>query len=74
MGEYFLNKTRLEFYKVISGLVKHLKETTEKSDASFMISCLYWQIRASDHEYLMRTGVIEAINKGDEYNSNNIIK
>lgn len=74
MGEYLLTKTRLEFYKVISGLVKHLKEIEDESDASFMISCLYWQIRASDHQFLVRTGAIEAINKGDENNSNNIIK
>lgn len=69
-GDYMIAKCRIEFYKVILGISKQIKTTSDKNMISYLLNCCYWKITASDIEFLMRTGLVDTLKEGN--NKDNI--
>lgn len=65
MGDYLVTKSRVEFFKIISGIVNQIKISGSAEEISNLFNCLYWEIKASDQELLVRTGIFELLKDGN---------
>ena len=65
MGEYLQHKCRNSFFDIYYNIVKQLKSTTDTKTIEFLLNCLKWRIKASDHEYILRSGVIPTLKDGN---------
>ena len=65
MGEYLLDKCRTSFFEIYCGIVKQLKNTTSKDSIEFLLNCTQWRIGATDHQYILKSGIIETLKDGN---------
>lgn len=65
MGEYLLDKCRISFFDVYNGIVRQLKDTTDESTIEFLLNCLEWKIGATDHQYILKSGIIQTLKDGN---------
>ena len=71
MGEYLRTKTCLEFHKIIANIVAKIKMVKGSSEAMHLLTCCMWEIKATDHEFFLRTGLLDLLLEG---NGNSEIK
>jgi hypothetical protein len=76
MGDYLLNKCRQAFFAIYAGITKQLRTTIEEDTIRFLLNCLKWRIGASDHEYIITSGIIGVLKdgNGDKRKEKNPIK
>ena len=76
MGDYLLTRCRHAFFEVYNNVVSQLKVATDKKDIEFLLNCLKWRIGATDHKYLLKSGIIQVlrIGNGKEDRDKNPIK
>ena len=65
MGEYLLDKCRTSFFEIYCGIVKQLKSTSSKESIEFLLNCTQWRIGATDHQYILKSGIIETLKEGN---------
>ena len=65
MGEYLQNKCRISFFDVYNNISKQLRSSTETETIEFLLNCLKWRIGASDHQFVLKSGVIHALKEGN---------
>lgn len=65
MGEHLLDKCRISFFEVYNGIVKQLKATIDKETIEFLLNCLKWRIGATDHQYILKSGIIQTLKAGN---------
>ena len=65
MGEYLLDKCRISFYDVYNGIVKQIKNTTDLNTIEFLLNCTKWRLGATDHQYILKSGIIEVLKEGN---------
>ena len=65
MGEYLRTRTCLEFYRIITSIVKMAKQSKDADKIYHLINCCSWQIKASDHEFFIRTGLLDLLLEGN---------
>lgn len=59
------NELRKSFFLVFNGIVKQLKESTDEDNIKFLLNCCKWQFTASDHDFLIRSGIFEVLSEGN---------
>ncbi|CAI2362161.1 unnamed protein product [Moneuplotes crassus] len=64
-GNYLLNDCRKSFYQIYNSIVRHLKAATEERTIQFLLNCTKWKIGASDHEHILRSGIIQVLKDGN---------
>ena len=59
-----------------NAIVKLLKTATTKTEIEFLTNCLRWRIYASDHKFIVRSGIIGLLKSGylNKETGENIIK
>lgn len=65
MGDYLLDKCRVAFFDVYNGIVKQIKETSSKDTIEFLLNCIKWRISATDHQYILKSGIIQTLKDGN---------
>ena len=65
MGDYLLDKCRVAFFDVYNGIVKQIKETSSKDTIEFLLNCIKWRISATDHQYILKSGIIQTLKEGN---------
>lgn len=65
MGDYLLDKCRVSFYEVYTGIVKQIKNTTDIKTLEFLLNCTKWRIGATDHQYILKSGIIQVLKDGN---------
>ena len=65
MGEYLLDKCRISFFDVYNGIVKQIKTTTDIETIEFLLNCTKWRIGATDHQYILKSGIIQTLKDGN---------
>jgi hypothetical protein len=65
MGEYLLDKCRTSFFDVYNGIILQLKDTTDRNTIEFLLNCTRWKIGATDHQYILKSGIIQTLKEGN---------
>jgi hypothetical protein len=65
MGEYLLDKCRISFFDIYFGIVKQIRHTTNEETIKFLLNCTKWRIGATDHQYVVKSGIIETLKEGN---------
>jgi hypothetical protein len=65
MGDYLLDKCRISFFDVYNGIVKQIKTTPDKDTIEFLLNSIKWRIGATDHQYILNSGIIQVISNGN---------
>ena len=65
MDDYLLDKCRVAFVDVYNGIVKQIKETSSKETIEFLLNCIKWRISVTDHQYILKSGVIPTLKEGN---------
>jgi len=76
MGEYLLDRCRTSFFDIYIGIVKQLRRTTNTETIKFLLNCTQWRIGATDHQFIVKSGIIETLRdgNGDKRREKNPIK
>ena len=65
VGDHLLDQWRIAFFEIYSGIVKQIKETTNKETIEFLLNCVKWKISATDHQYILKSGIIQTLKEGN---------
>ena len=65
MGDYLRTKCGHEFYKIILSVVKRMKITDSQQNLGHLLNCCMWKIGAKDHEFMIRSGLLEFLFEGN---------
>lgn len=65
MGTYLLDKCRTAFFEIYTGISKQIRMTTDKATIEFLLNCLKWKIGATDHQYILKSGIIQTLKEGN---------
>lgn len=65
VGDHLLDQCRIAFFEIYSGIVKQIKETTNKETIEFLLNCVKWKISATDHQYILKSGIIQTLKEGN---------
>jgi len=69
MGDYLLDKCRVAFFEVYSGIVRQIRDTTNKDILEFLLNCIKWRISATDHQFVVKSGIIQTLKDGNGLHS-----
>jgi hypothetical protein len=64
-GEHLQNELRKSFFLVFNGIIRQVRECEDKEDIKFLLNCCKWQFTASDHDFLIRSGIFEVLSDGN---------
>lgn len=65
VGDHLLDQCRIAFFEIYSGIVKQIRETTSKETIEFLLNCTKWKISATDHQYILKSGIIQTLKEGN---------
>ncbi|CAI2359604.1 unnamed protein product [Moneuplotes crassus] len=76
IGDTLLKKLREGFYFVCTEIIKKLKDPKSQDQLKVLLGCLQWKIGASDHKYILDSGIIQLLKNGNglEDKEKNLIK
>ncbi|CAI2387911.1 unnamed protein product [Moneuplotes crassus] len=76
IGGTLLKKLREGFYSVCTEIIKKLKDPKNQDQLKVLLGCLQWKIGASDHKYILDSGIIQLLKNGNglEDKEKNLIK
>ncbi len=64
-GEHITKHLRDNFYEIFNGIIEQLKLTTDFTEIKFLIGCLKWQFGADEHEYLVKSKIMNLLKEGN---------
>ena len=76
VGDSILKKLREGFYSVYTHIIKRLRDSKDEDTCHFLLNSLQCKIGASDHKYILDSGIIQLLKNGNEQKEkkNNPIK
>ena len=65
MGEYLKDQCRTSFFDMYNHVVRRLRKCKDEKMISFLLNCLKWRIGATDHEFILKSGIIQVLKDGN---------
>lgn len=71
-GLHLEDLARENFFTILKGLVKQLKESTEESEIKVILNALKWKFWARDHASLRNLDIFRTLHEGDGKKDNKL--